>query len=80
MDWKNIDLTSRYERSLNVLENYTFDILLLEINCNLREINKETVTKHFNEMLEAKINDAKEVFKNNLDNIVKTAQEYREQD
>jgi hypothetical protein len=77
MDWKNVDLKSNYERSQNILDPLNFDTLLLEISCNLRDINKETIKKQFLTTLESKINSAKEVFKNNLDNILAEALEYR---
>ena len=76
MNWKNVDLKSAYERSQDILDGYSFDTLLLEISCNLAEINEETITKQFNEALQNKITSAREVFKNNLKNILKEAQEY----
>jgi len=76
-NWNNIDLNSAYERSLNILNAYSFEDLLLEINCNLRDINEATVTKQFNESVESKINCMKEVFEANLKNIVKEAQKTR---
>lgn len=80
MDWKNVNLESSYERDQNILDPYSFDILLLEIGCNLREINKETIKKQFNESLESKIRSAKEVFNNNLENILNKALEERNAD
>ena len=77
MDWNNVDLNSAYERGQNILDPYSFDTLLLEIHCNLREINHETVKAQFMESLNSKIQSAKEVFAVNLDNIVKEAQTER---
>ena len=79
MDWNNVDLDSRYERDQNILDGYSFDTLLLEISCNVREITKETVKKQFVISLNSKIQSAREIFNNNLDNIVKKAMEEREQ-
>ena len=79
MDWNNVDLDSRYERDQNILDGYSFDTLLLEISCNVREITKETVKKQFVISLNSKIQSAREIFNNNLDNIVKKAIEEREQ-
>lgn len=76
MDWNNVDLNS-HEREANILDPYSFDTLLLEVNCNLREINHETVKAQFMESLNSKIQSAKEVFAANLDNIVKEAQTER---
>ena len=40
MDWKNVDLSSDYERSQDILSSYSFDTLLLEISCNIKDITK----------------------------------------
>jgi len=79
MNWKNVNLNSPYERDSSILDNYTFDTLLLEISCNLRDINKETIRKQFITELENKVNSAKEIFEYNLDNILKDALKYRNQ-
>lgn len=73
MDWNNVDLTSNYERDQPVLFGYTFEQLLLEISCNLKDINKETVKKHFNEVINDRMSEAKEIFSANLDNILNEA-------
>ena len=78
MDWNNVDLKSS-EVEAAIIDGYSFETLLLEIHCNLREINRETVTAQFNESLKSKIVSAKEVFAANLDNIVKIALEERNQ-
>jgi hypothetical protein len=77
MNWENVDLKSPYESSQNILDGYSFDILLLEIACNLPVISRETVTAQFRKSIHAKIESAKEIFENNLDNILKEALEYR---
>lgn len=77
MDWNNINLNDGYERDQNILDPYSSDSLLLEINCNLPVINAKTVTAQFNESLESKISTAKEIFKANLSNIVKQARKER---
>jgi hypothetical protein len=77
VDWKNINLHSSYERSLNLIENLTFNCLLLEIECNLPEINEETVRKQFEEDLNSRIEEAKAVFEDNLANLVKYANSFR---
>ena len=51
MDYLNIDLNSDYERNADILDGYNLDTLFLEISCNLREINEETVKKQFYESL-----------------------------
>lgn len=77
MDYFNIDLNSDYERNADILDGYNLDTLFLEISCNLREINEETVRKQFYESLNSKIQCAKDIFNANLQNIVKYAQEER---
>ena len=78
MNWKNVDLTDGYEREQDFLDGYSFDTLLLEIQCNLKEINRKTVEEQFLEVLNSKIESAREVFYNNIDNIVAQAKEERE--
>jgi hypothetical protein len=77
-DWVNVDLNSICDRQLHLIEPLTFDILLLEIVCNLPVINEETVTAQFEEDLRTTINDARFVFNANLANITKYAQEQRD--
>ena len=76
-DWNNIDLNSMNERDLNIIDPLTFETLLLEIECNIKDINKGTVTEQFLEDLNYRNKEAVEVFKANLDSIVKKALEYR---
>jgi hypothetical protein len=77
MDWDNIDLTSGYEREQDFLTGYSFDTLLLEISCNLRDINEKTVRDHCYNELNNRIREAKEIFEANLNNILKEAIRYR---
>lgn len=78
MDWKNVDLEDDYERDQNIIDPYSFDVLLLEISCNIRDINPGTVRDQFESSLKAKIDSAREVFDNNFDNILKRALKERE--
>lgn len=73
MNWKNVDLEDGYERDQNILDPYDFDTLLLEITCNVRDINAETVKVQFETTLKSKIDSAREVFANNFENIIKQA-------
>lgn len=77
MNWLNIDLKSNYERDLSIIDNLTFDTLLLEISCNIRDINKETIKAQFETDLKSRIDSARDVFNNNLNNILNEALEYR---
>lgn len=79
IDWNNIDLDSPFESSRNLIENLTFDSLLLEINCNLRDINHTTVTAQFETDLKSRIQEARDIFKSNLTNIVRHAKKEREE-
>ena len=77
MNYLNIDFSSDHERASTILDGYDFETLFLEISCNLREINEETVKQQFYESLNSKIQSAKDIFNANLKNIVKHAQEER---
>jgi hypothetical protein len=70
MDWRNVDLEDGYERDQNIIDAYSFDTLLLEISCNIRDINPVTVRAQFETSLKSKIDSAREVFENNFKNIV----------
>lgn len=77
MDFLNINLNNDHERNTDILDGYDLETLFLEISCNLREINEETVKQQFYETLNSKIQSAKDIFNANLKNIVKYAQEER---
>jgi len=77
MDWFNIDLTSDYERNKPVLDSYDVDTLLLEIACNVREINADTVRAQYLESLKSKYETAIEIFEKNLPAIVQHAKNER---
>jgi hypothetical protein len=72
-DWEDIDMNSPYETSLNLIENLTFDTLLLEVQCNCKTIDAQSVTTQFEEDLYSRIQDAREVFQANLQNIIRKA-------
>ena len=78
MNWNNLDLTEdSHERDANLIDGLTFDTLLLEIHCNIRDINLETVEKQFDEDIKSRVNEARGIFEANLDNIVKQAKKER---
>jgi hypothetical protein len=72
-DWNNIDMNSPYETSLNLVENLTFDTLLLELQCNCEKIDEQTVTAQFEEDLRSRIESAREIFQANLESIIRKA-------
>lgn len=76
-DWKNIDLNSPFEISHQLITGLSFESLLLEIASNLPEINAQTVLEQFKSDLHSRAKEAKDIFAANLDNIVKYAQEQR---
>lgn len=80
IDWNNVNLNSGYERDQHLIDPLSFDTLLLEIHCNLRDINEQTVTQQFEEDLQYRITEARYVFKANLTNIVNKALEDRNSD
>lgn len=77
-NWKNVDLTSS-ERHLNMLDPYDFDTLLLEISCNLRdeELTPQEIEKHALQVINEKARLAKEILRDNLQNIVNQAKKER---
>lgn len=79
-DWNNINLTSICDRDLFLIDPLTFEILLLEIGCNIPEINEETVITQFEKDLASRVEEARSVFYANLTNITKYAQQQRNND
>jgi len=79
IDWKNVDLDSPYEKSQNLLENYTFDTLLLEVYHNLKEeeLTEEEIKKYAIEQFNDKIREAREILNDNLSNITNYAKNQR---
>lgn len=80
MNWENVNLKSDYERSQIIIDSLDFDTLLLEVQCNCREITKEAIIKQFETDLKARIVSARQVLNDNLENILNEALEYRNQD
>ena len=77
MNWENVNLKSSYESDQNIIDSLNFSTLLLEISCNIRDINKETIKAQFETDLKSRIDSAREIFNNNLNNILNEALEYR---
>ena len=78
IDWNDIDLDSVYESNLDLIDGLTFDDLLLEVNCNCKVIDEESVTKQFEEDLQNRVRVAREIFEANKSNIVRKANKQRE--
>ena len=79
VNWSKIDLSSPYETSLPLVDEYTFDGLLLEISCNLREINEKTVMAQFEEALQSRVTSARDIMRDNIKSIVAHANAQREE-
>jgi hypothetical protein len=73
MDFNNIDLNSNYEKDQNIMDSLNTNDLLLMVNCNVKEINEETVKREFEEWLKIAVNSARETFEANKKNITKCA-------
>jgi len=74
MDYNNIDLNS-HEVEQNIIDDLSFKNLLLQIDCNLpkHKINKGSVQAEFDMVLWLTVESAKDIFKANLNNIIKEA-------
>ena len=70
-DWTNINLKDTYQRSLNILEPYSFETLLLELHCNVptKKLTKQAVMIQAREVLLAKYTEALEILEANAENI-----------
>jgi hypothetical protein len=77
IDWNNVNLSSPYESSQNLLDGYDFDTLLMEVECNLPTLTKETIKAQAMLSIKQKYNTAIEILNSNLDNILKEALKYR---
>lgn len=73
MNWNNIDLNSPYERSQDILDSYDSETLLLEVACNLKHINRDTIRAQAMESIKSKYNTAIEILEANLDNYLNEA-------
>ena len=79
MDWNNIDLKSGYEKSRNLMENYTFEDLLLEVYCNFseEEIDEVSIFEHAESVFKMQYKEAIEILNSNLINITNHAKNER---
>lgn len=77
-DWTNIDLDS-WQISLNLIDGMTFSEFVLVADCNCPNITKAALRAQFEEDLQARIEDAREVFEHNLDNLVRHIANIRKQ-
>lgn len=80
MNWNNVNLKRNYERHQNIIDPLNFDTLLLEISCNIKDINAQTIKQQFEIDLQNRINSAREILEANLENILKESIEYQKID
>lgn len=78
MNWNNVNLNRPIESASDILDPYTFDQLLLEVSCNLKEITPATVRAQALISLSSKYKTAIEILDANLKNITDHAIKYRE--
>lgn len=79
MNWNNVDLNS-HEVESNIVDSYSFKTLLLEVECNCREIDKSSIEMQFVKSLNDNIRTARMVFYANLDNILEESLKRRNLD
>lgn len=79
MDWNNVKLTDGYERDQNIIDPLSFADLLLEIDCNISEIDEEKIRSQFELDLKARISSAREILEANLKNITAQAKKERKE-
>lgn len=79
MNWNNVDLNS-HEVESNIVDSYSFKTLLLEVECNVREISKDSIRHQFLDSLVARMRTAKGIFEANLDNILEESLKQRNLD
>jgi len=79
MNWLNLDLSNDYHRNAPILDEYNFDKFLTEIYCNVKvkDINPETLRKHFHKEVENKVQVAYEIFEANIQSLVIAAKRDR---
>jgi hypothetical protein len=77
IDWSNVNLEDTMNHNLNLIDGLTFGALLLEINCNIPEINAATVREQFGKDLANRCQEAREIFEDNIDNIIAAARKER---
>ena len=72
MDWLNVDLNSEYESSQTFLDGYSFDQLLLEIECNMKEDEKTpaNILRHAKLEMSIKVDTAIEIIRANMAGII----------
>jgi hypothetical protein len=64
-------LNSPFERDQNIVDGYSFSDLILEMECNAKELTLKTLEAQFNESLKMKLQSAKDIFDSNKENILK---------
>jgi hypothetical protein len=61
----------------NLFDGITFDDIITMLICNEKAIDKTTVKKCFNELLESRLEDARDLLDINIEEIAKEARKHR---
>tara|TARA_R110002073_G_scaffold149966_2_gene303965 strand:+ start:280 stop:549 length:270 start_codon:yes stop_codon:yes gene_type:complete len=72
VNWSELDLSSAYERNLDVLDSYNLETLLLEIRCNIKtsDLSRKSIMGQAEESIRSKVSSAIEVLFDNLDAVL----------
>lgn len=74
-EWKlGVDLDARD----NLLDQITFDDLILTVHCNCEKITEETVCEELQSILEGRLTDCFDLLKINMAEIIRLAKDGRE--
>ncbi|MFW6219617.1 MAG: hypothetical protein ACOC33_02110 [bacterium] len=66
-------LNENFHPKDDLLRGITYEELIITVQSNVKDINEETVTKEFNDILDILIDEAKYELKENMDVIIKEA-------
>ena len=77
VDWSNVNLEEPANKNLNLIDGLTFGDLLLEISCNIGDINEDTVAIQFKHDMINRMAEGYEIFRDNLKGIVAAAKKER---
>ena len=75
-DWNNLE-PGTCDDDARLVDPLTLGELMLCIECNLPEINAETVTEQFRTLFRMKTEEAETIFRDNLPAILKAARKTR---
>nr|DAJ66696.1 MAG TPA: hypothetical protein [Caudoviricetes sp.] len=62
----------------NIMDGFTFEDIILQVHCNCRKINEESVRQEIKELVLLRMEDMTELLDRNIDVIMKEAMKGRE--